>query len=252
MPTSTSLSPVPKTYAALASRLDEVVAQGRRSAHGAVERVRARTYWEMGRLINGHIHLHDGRARYGERVVERLVPRMKMSPRLIYEIRNFHRAFPSILRAPAELEWTHYNLLTRVEDSKQREALFQETLRKGWPTEELRRRIGRLRIEGPVPGMEATDGRVAGRVLPPLKPRRGKFFTYRIVKPRSLHPGPGFYSIDLGFGNHHALKLTGIRSPRVGDIVEARRTRKDPRGDRYRFKRVGGDPRAARGLLYTY
>ncbi len=88
-----------------------------------------------------------------------------------------------------------------------------------------------------------------------LLPKRGNFYTYRIVKPTDLHkikgksssPNPP-YAVDLGFATRIDLKLGGIKNPWEGQIIESVQTKLKPGVDRYRFKKssAGGE------TLYTY
>ncbi len=162
---------------------------------------------------------------------------------------------------------SHYRLLARVENSKERRLLYRKAVQGKFSVSELvdevrtRRlldssglKLDESSVRAPLGVALETTKRTGARTVSPkeLKPRRGKFFTYRIVKPRDLHEHPDFYSIDLGFQNRHDLKLTGIKNPKEGEVIEAVRTEENLRGDRYRFKRVQGEARLPGEVLYTY
>ena len=239
---------IPARYPALVEEVRKALAQGKLRAEEAVEEEKVRTYWEIGRLVNGHLRLHNGRAGYGMQVVPRLAADLGIAERSLYEWLQFNRAFP-ILRTSAELPWSHYNLLSRVEDSKERQRLLREAIRKNLSARELLAAMNRRELLA----SPAVDGK---KPAPParsepaeeLRPVRGNLYTYQIVKPRDLHTHPDFYSVDLGFGARMDLKLKGIARPREGQIIEAVRTEENQAGDRYRFKASS----AKKEMLYTY
>ncbi len=89
----------------------------------------------------------------------------------------------------------------------------------------------------------------------PFLPKRGKLYTYRLVKPTDLHKMKGKssssdtpYAIDLGFSTRIDLKLGGIKNPCEGQIIESVQTKLRPGVDKYQFKKssAGGE------ALYTY
>ena len=240
--TTTAVERVQGSYAALRDEARAVLEEGRVEARAAVEEVRVRTYWKFGKLVNKHLRLHDGRAGYGEYVANHLSEDLGMSRRLVYEILNFQRVF-TIVQTSAQLPWSHYNLLARVEDEKERQKLLREAVRKQLSARELLQRIGPQKLHLPQEPRKQKP-----QELPPLLPVRGNFYTYQIVKPRDLHLGPEFYSVDLGFGTRIDLELKGLVRPREGEVIEALRTRKNPAGDRYRFRRS----KAGNEALYTY
>ena len=260
--TTTAVERVPGSYAALREQARAVLEEGRTEARAAVEEVRVETYWKLGKLVNEHLRLHDGRAGYGDYVANHLSEDLGMSRRLVYEILNFQRVFP-IVHARAQLPWTHLRLLSRVESVEERERLFRQALHKKLSARELLQRMGPQKLRLPQEPIKQKP-----QELPPLLPVRGNFYTYQIVKPRDLHLGPRprgrglrstrrrrrvhlgpeFYSVDLGFGTRIDLKLRGLARAREGEVIEALRTQKNPAGDRYRFRRS----KAGSGALYTY
>ncbi len=241
--------PVRGSDEALLDAAKTILVEGRAEAKAAVEPVKVRTYWRLGRLVNRYLRTHRGRAGYGGGVVRWLAPNLGMSWRNLYEILNFQRRFP-IVRVPAQLPWTHYNLLSQVLEKRERERLFRQAVRGHWNTRELTERIRRKKL--PLSGGDvlspAPTSAERARPLPALVPIRGAFYTYRLVKPRDLHPTEEFYSVDLGFTTRIDLNLSGISRPREGMLVEVVRTKKSSLGDRYRFKKSSKGPAS----LYTY
>lgn len=257
-------------YAALLEKVKRVLALGRARAKQALEHEEVRTWWEAAQAINENLRRHGGRAAYGKRTVRKLARDLGITRRYLNDILQFQRIFP-IGNLSSQLTLTHYRIMARVEDPFKRHRLYLKVRREKLSVPALVEEIRNRRLLSNAE-LDTGDGEksagldfpargVAGKPaptvttapLPPLKPRRGNFYTYRVVRTESLHRGGGFYSIDLGFGNRLDLKkLPGIRFPKAGEILESIRTQKDLRGDRHRFRRV--NPRLGRpkDRLYTY
>lgn len=244
-------------YETLLEQVQNVLAGGRARAKAALEQEEVRTWWEAARIVNQHLRVHDGRAGYGEKVVPKLAGDLGITEAYLYDILRFQKAFP-ILNSSLELTLSHYRVLSKIENAKERNLLHRKTVREELSVPEL---TGEIRARKLLAGrtLEVHPSSTRGaKPLPPLQPRRGKFFTYQVIRPRDLHAQPEFYSIDVGFMNRKDLKLSGIKNPKEGEVIEAIRTEENDRGDRYRFKRVekpkeGQAPfRKASELLYTY
>lgn len=241
------------TFKGLVERIRQTLAAGRARAEKAVDLEKARTYWEIGRWI--HIYLLKGqdRAKYGERVILRLSETTGLSKTLLKDTILFYRSSP-IGRAPGQLTWTHWGDLLRIKDPEKRMSLAREAARKDWPTRKLDAVIQKVRQKAlPSPDLRKKGEKAArgnGKVLiRKLVPKKGKFFTYQIVRPHNMHRGPGGYSLDLGFRVRREIDFKGIRNPRPGQIVQVVRTKKDPAGDRYKVVR---NANLKRPDLYTY
>ncbi len=228
---------VTSDYPSLRQEVVRLLLSGRQRAQQAVEREKAQTYWEIGRLLHSHVLANRARADYGEQVVARLAEDVKINQRVLYEMLEFHRAFP-ILRSSAKLTWTHYRRLTRISAKAERRFYAQEAARSGWTVRELEERIkgdafGRGETE-----TEAVPGKTDG---PPLSPKRGRLYTYRLLQRPTLHERSGEVRLDLGFEVHLTQALDGASKP--GAVVESIGD-----GDGYRLQ----VSRAGPGRLYTY
>jgi endonuclease YncB( thermonuclease family) len=245
------------SYVELLEEVRKVLAEGRARARRALEHEEIRTWWEAARVINETLRRHGGRAAYGKKTVKKLALDLGITEQYLYDVLRFQQHF-KILNSSLKLTLTHYRIMARLEDPRERYQLYLKVRRENLSipglVEEIRKR---KLLSGPELELSPSPSE-SKRGLTPfgvLKPRRGRFYTYRIVKPRDLHEGPDFYSVDLGFGNRIDLRLSGIPSPKEGDVIEAVRTLKNKMGDRYRFKRAelaSGGPRRLKDLLYTY
>ena len=126
-------------YPALCEEVVRLLLSGRQRAQQAVEREKAQTYWEVGRVLHAHVLTYKERAGYGEQVVARLAEDVKLNQRLIYQMLEVYRALP-ILNPGSKLPWTHYRRLSRIPAKAERRFYAQEAARAGWTIRELEER----------------------------------------------------------------------------------------------------------------
>jgi len=62
-------------------------------------------------------------------------------------MRRFHLAFPIQETVSPKLSWSHYNVLTRVENSVARQWYLQEAINQNWSVRALDRQISMLYYE---------------------------------------------------------------------------------------------------------
>ena len=227
--------PTINTYTALRDEVTKVLSAGKERARQAVEREKARTYWEVGVLIQAHLLANDTRAGYGKYMVPRLAQAVGISERILYESLQFYRSFP-ILRARAELTWSHYRTLMKVPSDNKRYLFAKEADRHGWTSRELAAQIQ----AGTLPAksvQQPEKGQVAR-----LQAKRGRLFTYRLIEA----PSERGLRLDLGFGILLKRSLNRLGNPEEGTFVEAVRR---PGGEEPLFKlRTIRDRRA----FYSY
>lgn len=104
------------------------------------------SYWEIGEQIYKECGENE-RAEYGKEVLKYLSDRLTkefgkgFDIRRLREMRQFYCAFPKRHAVRAELNWTHYRLIMRVENPKAREFYVEECIKAGWSTRQLERQI---------------------------------------------------------------------------------------------------------------
>jgi endonuclease YncB( thermonuclease family) len=234
----------PRTYQQLLKRVKEILEAGRARAKRALEFEEIVTWWQGARVINDHLRIHEGRAKYGEKTVPKLARGLEVADTYLYDILRFQERVP-ILHLSAELTLTHYRILARIENGVERERLHQKAIRGKLSVPGLLREIRLrkvlsepdLKLEGSGQSRKALPLRIAKRKSRPLAAKRGEFYTYHIIRPSSLHGRPKFFSLDLGLRSRYDTKLAGIKRPQVGDIVRSIRTKKLKAGDQHRFVR---------------
>ena len=132
------------------------------------------SYWEIG----GQIYKECGeneRAEYGKEVLKYLSERLTkefgkgFDIRRLREMRQFYCAFPKRHAVRAELNWTHYRLIMRVENPKAREFYVEECIKAGWSTRQLERQIYSFFYERLLSSREKESVRNEINILEPKK-----------------------------------------------------------------------------------
>ena len=85
------------------------------------------------------------------------------------------------------------------------------------------------------------------RTFKPLVPKKGTFFTYRVIRPSSMSETAGEFSLDLGFRGRYCPELSSLSNLKLDDFVQAARIEKSAAGDTYEYKKIEG-----KAGIYTY
>ena len=137
----------------LLCQLRGLIQQSRQQALRAVDTVQVRTNWEVGRHIVEFEQGGSGRARYGANLVARLAERLStefgrgFDERNLRNMRLFYQVFPIWNAVRSELSWTHYRLLSRVDDERARDWYMKESVAQNWSSRALERQISTLYYE---------------------------------------------------------------------------------------------------------
>ena len=103
-------------------------------------------YWQIGKMI---VEKQGGeiRAKYGDELIKELSIQLTkdfgkgFSDRNLEQMRRFYIMFQKPNAVRAELSWTHYRLLIRVEDEDARNFYLKEAIDNTWSTRQLEREI---------------------------------------------------------------------------------------------------------------
>ncbi len=137
----------------LVGRIADILQQARSQVRQSVNSAMVASYWEIGRLIVEHEQQGQARAEYGKRQLAELSERLTtqfgkgFDASNLRNMRRFHLAFPIRETLSPELSWSHYNTLTRVEDSNTRLWYAQEAIGNNWSVRALERQISVLYYE---------------------------------------------------------------------------------------------------------
>jgi len=153
------------------SRIHRIIENARGNIMRAVNVEMVQAYWLIGKEIVQEEQKGKGRAAYGEKIVEDLSLRLTeqygsgWSSSHLWHIRQFYllyrNRFVGNLHAPragsgkekilhalrAELSWTHYRILMRVDNPNARAFYEIETVKNNWSSRELERQKGSMLFE---------------------------------------------------------------------------------------------------------
>ena len=149
-------------------RIQQIIANARTSIVRTVNFEMVQAHWLVGREIIAEEQKGEKRAKYGTSLIEELSKRLireygkGWSASHLWHIRQFYLTFQErCLKIPhtacaesgflhtlrAELAWSHYRLLMRIEDPRARSFYEIECAKNHWSTRELERQIGSLLFE---------------------------------------------------------------------------------------------------------
>lgn len=153
-----------KIYEAIRSSLKDA----RSKVNTAVNSAMVGVYWEIGRQINEAV---GERAEYGQRLFAFLSERLTgefgkgFTVRNLRAMRQFYQTFPIRHTVRAELTWSHYRLLMRVEEPKRREFYLNESANEGWTSRQLERQINSFYFERLLATQKEKRPEIAGEIF---------------------------------------------------------------------------------------
>ena len=120
------------------------LAEARKKVVTAVNAAMVGVYWEIGRQITEAI---GERAEYGRHLLAYLSKRLTdefgkgFTERNLRAMRQFYETFPIRHTLRAELSWSHYRLLMRVDEENRRAFYLNECADSGWTSRQLEQQI---------------------------------------------------------------------------------------------------------------
>ncbi len=130
------------------NNIKTILQQARDTTYKQVNFIMVEAYWHIGQQIVEEEQKGEDRAKYGSYLVKELSERLTadfgkgFGKRNIYNMKKFYLAFPKVQTLSAQLTWSHYVLLLRVENPKAREYYIEECAKSNWGTRALERQIG--------------------------------------------------------------------------------------------------------------
>jgi len=111
------------------------------------------TYWQIGHLIVENEQQGLSRAEYGKGTLKALSLSLTKEFGKGFDVTNLRKMRSLFLYFPIrdslrlELSWTHYRILTRIENNKTRQWYMQESIEQSWSARALERQVGTLYYE---------------------------------------------------------------------------------------------------------
>lgn len=133
--------------------IKQILAQARQKSYQAVNSAMVEAYWLIGKRIVEEEQNGKERADYGKEIIKNISEEMTkefgkgFSKRTVWEIRQFYTTFPefSIVRTlSAQLSWSHFQRITKVQDNKARIYYLKEAASQNWSIRTLDRNISTL------------------------------------------------------------------------------------------------------------
>lgn len=159
-------------------------------------------YWNIGRKI---IDEQDGKekADYGTGLLKELSRQMTRDfgkgftvTNLKY-MRQFYLTFPNGHALRDELSWTHYRLLTKVENDNAREFYMKEAVRSQWSSRQLERQINSFFYERLLSSKNKEQVTEEIQILEPAKKPADFIRDPYVLEFLGLTPNDDFYESDL-------------------------------------------------------
>lgn len=123
------------------------VVNARNLAYRSSNSILLNMYWEIGSLIVEDEQGGKEKAEYGKAVLKNLGKQLTLEfgagfdERNLNNMRAFYIAFPIWNAVRTELSWTHYRMISRVENQEHRLAYIQYAIDGNWDTRTLQRNI---------------------------------------------------------------------------------------------------------------
>lgn len=225
------------SYAALRQRVRKTLLEGQQK----IEEQKVITYWQTGKHLHEHIFPHEIRSEhYGKAIIQKLSADLEVSDDLLYQCLRAYRAlknFDARQNSFSKLTWAHYRAAIRIPDEKKRLKLLEQAAKEGWVSR-------RLEIEVRNHNWAERVSLSKGKKPSPLPMVcLGPFYTYKIIRPESIHSRAQELLLDLGFS--HALEMDLFKEKFAAEtIVTSAEGSRD-----YSLKKTEG---ATEDSLYTY
>ena len=137
----------PRKTGALLTSIKEIIVKAKQTAYRNTNSILLKTYWEIGRLIVEDEQRGKVRAEYGKGVLKMLSKQLTLEFGKGYDetnlrnIRAFYLSFPIWNAVRTELSWTHYRILSRIENESLRQQYLAYAIEGSWDTRALQRNI---------------------------------------------------------------------------------------------------------------
>lgn len=131
----------------LLTQITEIVSQAKAKAYQQSNAILLQMYWQIGHLIVEDEQEGNVKASYGKSVLKNLSQQLTLEfgkgfdESNLRNIRQFYIAFPIRDALRHELSWTHYRIISRMENKELRVAYIRFAIDGGWDTRTLQRNI---------------------------------------------------------------------------------------------------------------
>jgi predicted nuclease of restriction endonuclease-like (RecB) superfamily len=131
----------------LFSVIKETILKARNLAYKNSNTILLNMYWEIGHLIVEDEQKGQTKAEYGKATLKNLSKQLTLEfgagfdERNLNNMRAFYRSFPIWNAVRPELSWTHYRIISRIENEQLRFQYIEHAIDENWDTRTLQRNI---------------------------------------------------------------------------------------------------------------
>lgn len=132
--------------------IKDLVVSNRNKVYSVVNIEMLKLYWNIGKIIM-EIQKGNERASYGDSILEKLSIKLTnefgkgFSARNLRTMRKFYFTYPNWKTVSANLSWSHYLQLLKVDEVNKRSFYEKECINSNWSVRELERQISSLLYE---------------------------------------------------------------------------------------------------------
>lgn len=125
----------------------EIISLSRHRVYRMANSVLLETYWQIGKIIVEDEQHGKNKAEYGKATLKNLAQQLTLEFGKGFDytnltnMRKFYQAFPILDTLRQELSWSHYRLLSRINEAYKRNYYLNESVVANWNSRELQRQI---------------------------------------------------------------------------------------------------------------
>ncbi|MBU7577049.1 MAG: DUF1016 family protein [Flavihumibacter sp.] len=134
-------------HSSLYRSISTIIAEARTRAFKNTNTILLKMYWEIGKLIVEEEQKGAIRAEYGKALLKNLANLLTVEFGKGFDftnltnMRKFYQAFPIFDAVRQELSWTHYRIISRIDNQQLREQYISHSIDGNWNTRTLQRNI---------------------------------------------------------------------------------------------------------------
>ncbi len=131
----------------LINNIRALISKAQENAVRSINKERVLLYWNIGKHIVEEEQKGKERAEYGTFLIKTIAQELTkdfgsgFSARQLQNFKQFYNEFPIVRALRAQLNWTQYRLLLRVDNQDKRVFYIEETCKNNWSARQLERQI---------------------------------------------------------------------------------------------------------------
>ena len=131
----------------LFAEIRETILKARSLVYKSSNTILLNMYWEIGRIVVENEQHGKLKAEYGKATLKNLAKQLTFEfgagfdERNLNNMRAFYRSFPIWNAVRSELSWTHYRIISRLENETLRRQYIEHAIEGNWDTRTLQRNV---------------------------------------------------------------------------------------------------------------